>query len=79
VNGDGISINKCGGRSVRGLEVLHDDLSQFQVAKVDRAVPACPLVIWISHFAFFDLCHESGGSTTRTPLGLCKPTVQCET
>ena len=57
MNGDGIRINKCEGRNVRGLEVLYDDHSQFQVARVDRAVPARPLMIWISHFAFFDLCH----------------------
>jgi len=58
MNGDGIRINKCKGRNVHGLEVLYEDLSQFQVAKVDREVPACPLVTWISHFAFFDLCHD---------------------
>ena len=48
------------GRHVRRLEVLDNDFSQFQVAQVDRAVTACPFTLrsmWISHFAFFDLCY----------------------
>jgi hypothetical protein len=69
VNGDEISIIKCEGRNVRGFEVLYDDLSQFQVGKVDRAVPACPLVIWISHFAFFDLCHDIWREHDENALG----------
>ena len=57
MNGDGTATSRCEGRNVRGLEVLYDDLSQFQVAEVDCAPPARPLMIWISHFAFFDPCH----------------------
>lgn len=52
--------NKREGRDVRGLEVLYNNFSQFQVAQVDRAVTARPLTlrsIWISHFDFFDLCY----------------------
>jgi hypothetical protein len=39
VNGEGGNGER---KDVHGIEVLYDDLSQFQVAKVDRAVAARP-------------------------------------
>lgn len=61
MNEDGTGIRKREGKNVHELEVLYDDLSKFQVAEVDRTMPASPLLprsMWTSHFDFFNLCDD---------------------
>ena len=64
--------DKCGGSEARGLEVLDDGLSRFQVAEVGRAVPASPLTVrlmWVIHFDFFDLGYDIRRQNDEDVLG----------